>query len=138
MAGINAIERHWSPRRELAGTYDADWKARRFPLWADDFNTLYNNCAPEDQQVAGFLRGGETIDLLHLSPNGRMTFALPRIYPFFESRFGSERIQHRAQLCTVIVEPDVHRLIMAWQTSLVCNHRVDELDATIVTEKRAI
>lgn len=137
-AGLNAVERHWSPRRELAGTYDASWKARRFPLWAEDFDPRFNNCAPPDQQVSGFLRGGELIDLTHLTPAGRMTFRLPRVYPFFESRFGPERVEHRAQLCTVIVEPDVSRVIMAWQTSFVCNHRVDELDATVVTEKRAI
>lgn len=137
-AGLNAIERHWSPRRELAGTYDDQWKARRFPLWAEDFDTRYHNCAPADQQVQGFLRGGELVELHHLSPNERMTFTLPRIYPFFETRFGSERVQHRAQLCTVIVESDRSRLIMAWQTSLLCNHRVDELDATVISEKRAV
>jgi hypothetical protein len=137
-AGIGAVERHWSPRRELAGTYDHEWKAKRFPLWAEDLDARYHNCAPEDQQVKGFLRGGEVVDMVNLSPGGRLTFTLPRIYPFFETRFGTERVQHRAQLCTVIVEPDLSRLIMAWQTSFVCNHRVDELDATIVTEKRAI
>jgi hypothetical protein len=29
-------------------------------------------------------------------------------------------------------------VIMAWQTSLVCNNQVDELDTTVVTEKRAM
>jgi len=137
-AGLNAVECHWSPRRELAGTYDDRWRKNRAPLWAEDFDPRYNNCAPADQQSKGFLRGGETVDLTNLSAAGRLTFMLPRVYPFFETRFGREKIEHRAQLCTVVIEPDVARVIMAWQTSLVCNDRVDELDATIVTEKRVI
>lgn len=137
-AGLNAVDCSWSPRREFAGTYDDKWRQDRFPLWAEDFDPHYNNCAPADQQVQGFFRGGEAVDLFNLSPNGRLTFRLPRIYPFFQTRFGRQRVEHRAQLCTVIIEPDVPRVIMSWQTSLVCNHRVDELDATVVTQKRFI
>jgi hypothetical protein len=134
-AGLNALDCHWSPRRELAGTYDESWLANRFPLWAEDFDPRYNNCAPADQQVPGYLRGGETVELVNLCAVGRMTFMLPRIYPFFETRFGSKRIEHRCRLCTVVVEPDLQRVIMVWQTSLVCNRREVELDATVVTEK---
>jgi len=137
-AGLNAIDCYWTPRRELAGTYDDKWRAERLPLWAEDFDQRYNHCAPVDQQVPGFLRGGEEMQLINLSRDSRLAFRLPRIYPFFQTRFGGEHIEHRGQLCTVIVEPDVPRVIMAWQTSLICNHRVDQLDATVVSEKRII
>lgn len=137
-AGLNAIECHWSPRRELAGTYDDHWLKHRKPLWAEDFNPRYHNCAPTDQQCQSFLRGGEAVWLVNLSRGGELAFTLPRIYPFFESRFGRERVQHRAQLCTVILEPDVPRVILGFQTSLVCDHRVDDLDETFVTEKEVL
>ena len=137
-AGFNAIDCAWSPRRELAGTYDAAWKRARFPLWAEDYDPRYGNCAPEDQQVQGFLRGGEAVNLIGLSPTGTLTFNLPRIYPFFQTRFGRERIEHRAQMSSVIIEPSIPRVILAWQTSLVCNHRADELDMTVVSEKRML
>jgi hypothetical protein len=133
-AGLNAIDCSWSPRRELAGTYDENWQQTRFPLWAEDFDPRYNNCAPADQQVQGFLRCGEAIELINLSANGRLGFNLPRIYPVFRTRFGSERVDHPGQLCTVIIEPDAPRVIMVWQTSLLCNHRMDDLDETIVKE----
>jgi hypothetical protein len=133
-AGLNVVDCAWSPRRELAGTYDENWLKARFPLWAEDRDEHYNNSAPADQQVQGFLSGGEGVELLNLSANGRIAFTLPRIRPVFRTRFGSERVEHAAQLCTVIVEPDRNRLIMAWQTSLVCNHRMDELDETIIHE----
>ncbi|HEY0585095.1 MAG TPA: DUF2169 domain-containing protein [Pseudoduganella sp.] len=137
-AGLNAIECQWTPRRELAGTYDENWRAHRVPLWAEDFDQRYHQCAPADQQVPGFLLGGEAIQLINLSRDGQLSFHLPRIYPFFETYFGAERIVHRGQLCTVIVEPEIPRVVMAWQTSLMCNHRVDQLDATVVSEKRMI
>lgn len=137
-AGLNAIECQWTPRRELAGTYDENWRTNRYPLWAEDFDQRYHHCAPADQQVRGFLRGGEAVQLINLSRSGRLAFRLPRIYPFFQTYFGSERIEHRGQLCTVIVEPEIPRVVMAWQTSLMCNHRVDQLDATVVGEKRMI
>lgn len=133
-AGLNAIDCSWSPRRELAGTYDEGWRQNRFPFWAEDFDPHYNNCAPKDQQPGRFLTGGEPVELLNLSPGGRLAFNLPRIYPVFRTRFGSKRVDHPGQLCTVIIEPDTPRVIMAWQTSLVCNRRIDDLDETVVRE----
>jgi hypothetical protein len=137
-AGLNAIDCAWSPRRELAGTYDAAWRAQRFPLWAEDFDPRYGLCAPADQQVEGGLRGGEEAALVNLSPGGLLRFTVPRIHPTFQTRFGRERVEHRGRLCTVLVEPDAARLALTWQASLVCNHRVDELDMTVVGEKRVL
>ncbi|SAK72217.1 hypothetical protein AWB82_04414 [Caballeronia glebae] len=137
-AGFGPVDCAWSPRRELAGTYDGEWQRTRAPLWATDFDPRYHQCAPGDQQVQGYLRGGEPMRLLNLSASGSLSFRLPRVYPFFETRIGRERIEHRGRLCTVLLEPDVPRVIMTWQTSLVCNDRVDELDGTIVTEKEVL
>jgi len=133
-AGLNALDRAWSPRRELAGTYDESWREKRSPLWALDFDEHYNNFASTDQQFNGFLSGGEHVELVNLSPNAWLGFRLPRVHPVFRTRFGKERVEHPSHLCTVILEPDVPRVIMAWQTSLICNHRVDELDETIIRE----
>jgi hypothetical protein len=137
-AGLNAVECHWSPRRELAGTYDDRWLQERFPLWAEDFDQRYNSCAPLDQQVQGFLRGGEAVHLSNLSPNGDLSFHLPKVFLGFETRFGQKRLHHRGELCTLILEPEIPRVIMIWQMSFVCNDQVDELDMTVVTEKRTI
>ena len=69
-AGFGPIAGHWSPRVELAGTYDEHWEETRQPLLAEDFDERYHQCAPEDQQVAGYLKGGEQVDLFNLTPNG--------------------------------------------------------------------
>lgn len=137
-AGFNVVDCCWSPRRELAGTYDEAWHKRRFPLWAKDFDPRYAQCAPCDQQMKGYLHGGEPVEVVGMSRGGTIAFVLPRIYPFFRTRFGREQVEHRAQLCTVLVEPDFPRVVMVWQTSMICNQRVDDLDETVVTEKRMI
>jgi hypothetical protein len=36
---------------------------------------------------------------------------------------------------TVLVEPDVPRVILVWQSVLPCHRLVDELDKTVVREK---
>lgn len=134
-AGFGAISSFWTPRKEFAGTYDEKWQKERFPLWAEGFDIRYNQCAPLDQQVPGFLRGGERVDLINLSPDGRLSFLLPKVYPFFVTKFGKDSVEHRADLHTVILEPEFPRVIMVWFSSLPCHHRVDDLDVTVIREK---
>jgi hypothetical protein len=134
-AGLNVVDCAWSPRRELAGTYDEKWRRQRFPLWAEDFDSRYNNCAPRDQQTPAFLRGGERVDVLNMSPGGRLSFSLPRIELAFRTRLGGKRIEHAGQLSTVLIEPNRSRFVMTWQTTIVCNRRADDLDETLVVEK---
>lgn len=137
-AGLNAIACHWSPRRELAGTYDAAWLRQRFPLWAEDLDPRYYCCAPADQQVAGYLKGGEPVQLVNLSPHGPIQFRLPRLVFGFSTRMRREVLHHRGVLATVILEPDFPRVIMIWQSALLCNHRIDDLDQTTVRLKKLI
>lgn len=137
-AGFNAIDCAWSPRRELAGTYDENWRRTRFPSWAADFDSRYNNCAPHDQQPQSYLVGGERVDVLNMSRDGALSFEIPKVRLSFRTRFGSERVDHEGQLCTVIVEPNVPRVALVWQTFLICNRRADQLDETLVVEKVGI
>jgi hypothetical protein len=134
-AGFNVIDCAWSPRRELAGTYDENWRRNRYPSWAADFDARYNNCAPQDQQLPGYLTGGERVDIINMSETGELSFQIPRVRLGFRTRFGAERIDHEGQLCTVLVEPNVPRVIVAWQTSIIRNRRTDDLDETLVVEK---
>ena len=134
-AGFNAIDCAWSPRRELAGTYDENWRRTRFPSWAEDFDPHYRNCAPLDQQGKNYFVGGELVEILNMSENGTLSFQIPKVHLSFRTRFGRELVDHEGQLCTVIVEPNVPRVILAWQTSLVCNRRADQLDETLVVQK---
>lgn len=138
-AGFGAICSHWSPRRELAGTYDARWAATRRPLLPEDFDPRFHLCAPQDQQHVPHLRGGVPIELVNLTLGGVLRFDLPKIWLRFRTRLrsphGERRQEHRAKLHTVVLEPEHPRVLMVWHTSLACHDRADELQDTTIEEK---
>jgi hypothetical protein len=76
--------------------------------------------------------------VLHrLTPEGHLAFTLPKIALGFQTRFtDGELIHHRASLHTVVIEPDVPRLVMVWQTALPCHHKVMKLESTTIIEKK--
>jgi hypothetical protein len=59
-AGFGAIAAHWSPRIELAGTYDDRWQDERLPLVPDDFDERFYQFAPVDQQLPNLAWRGES------------------------------------------------------------------------------
>ncbi len=134
-AGVGAIATYWSPRKEWAGTYDAHWKKTRFPLFPADFDERFHQCAPADQQVPGFLTGGERVELVNLSTRPLLRFALPKVWLVFKTLFGRRAVEHRARLHTVILEPEVPRVMLVWHTSLACHHDSDKLDVTVIDQK---
>jgi hypothetical protein len=136
-AGFGAIAAHWQPRVRFAGTYDEHWARTRQPLWAADLDVRYFQCAPEDQQAARFLRGGEPVVLLNVSPRGTLRFALPRVRLGFETFFydGDSEIHRHRQLHTVILEPGFPRVSLVWQSALPCHFKVQKLARTVVTLK---
>jgi hypothetical protein len=134
-AGLGPIPRWWTPRREYAGTYDQRWIEQRAPLWAVDFDERYHQSAPPDQQTAGFLRGGEVVELTNLTPSGRLRFAIPKVHLGFTSFFGREQQHHGGHLDAVIIEPDQNRVMLVWQSLLNCHHKVDYLDRTRILQK---
>jgi len=135
-AGFGAIDSFWSPRLELTGTYDQAWQQERKPLLPLDWQPHSLQCAPHDQQTAKPLRGGETIELFNLTEQGRLQFQLPRIYLAFTTHIDGRREEHRAQLSSVIIEPDARQLQMVWTTVLLCRNEGDYLDFTQIREKR--
>jgi len=135
-AGFGPIASFWSPRLELAGTYDGKWDATKKPLLPDDYDERFAMCSPLDQRPAKPLRGGERVELVNLTPRGALRFELPKIYLTFTTRFGSRREEHRATLATVAVLAEEMRLSVAWQSTLKVPARDAEyLDQTTIVEK---
>jgi hypothetical protein len=134
-AGFGAIDSFWSPRRELQGTYDEAWEKNRRPLLPEDWDPRSLLCSPEDQRPESHIHGGEPVELVNLTPNCRLCFALPKVYLTFRTRIDRRTEEHRAKLSTVIIEPDHPRVIMVWQTSLACATDVDYLEETVIREK---
>jgi hypothetical protein len=137
-AGFGAIASYWSPRLELCGTYDEAWDAERKPLLPNDWDPRSLQCAPADQQSATSLRGGEMVDLVNVTRDGRLRFDLPKVYLAFTTHISGRKEEHRSKLSTVIIEPDFPRVIMVWTTVLPCRTDVDYLDKTVIREKAYI
>jgi hypothetical protein len=138
-AGFGPIARHWSPRVQLAGTYDEAWEQTRNPLLPSDFDERFYQCAPEDQQVPGFLKGGEVVELYNLTPEGLLSFHVPRVTLGLTTRFydGTEAV-HRTDLHTLIIQPDERRFQMVWHSHLPCHHKVNQLEGTEIVIKERI
>lgn len=123
-AGCGAIAPHWRPRPRYAGTYDETWQRQRAPYLPDDFDPRFLQVAPEDQQVPGFLKGGEPVEIAGATPSGVLRFDLPprRVDVVFRLDSGEER--KSANLDTVILRPDASRLVLVWRAALPCDKRL--------------
>jgi hypothetical protein len=138
--GFGPIASHWSPRIELAGSYDEAWNKQRKPLLPADYSEHFVQCAPLDQRTEKHLRGGEQVELTGLSPgSGFIRFTLPKIFLAFTSFIRNKGIEHRSRLATVLIEPELKRVQLVWQTSLPVGPRdVEYLDETRVLEKQYV
>ena len=88
-----------------------------------------------DQQVPGYLKGGNQVELNNLTSGGRLRFMLPKISYQFETHFGDTIKKHDSELVSVIIESEGPRLILVWQTSLECGNDGEYLDVTVIQDK---
>lgn len=75
---LGPLGRGWPQRARFAGTYDEAWLADCFPFLPADFDHRYFQAAPDDQQTH-YLRGGEDVLLLNLTPQERAGFRIPQM-----------------------------------------------------------
>ncbi|WP_067063133.1 DUF2169 family type VI secretion system accessory protein [Roseateles chitosanitabidus] len=131
------IGRSWSPRAALAGTYDDAWRDRRAPFWPADFDDRYFQSAPQDQQIAHPV-GGEVVTLRHLTPDGHVAFALPRMpMPVrFVPHKGREQLT-AATIDTIVIEPDEGRFTMTYRASQAMRRSCFDLRQVIAGEPSA-
>lgn len=114
------VGRGWQPRSGFAGTYDEAWLERHFPFLPPDFDELYYQAAPADQQVPleHFQNGPVDVLLANLTPQGLTRFTIPNLH----ARVGvlpklGEREYHNAVLDTVVIEPDQQRFTLTWRVT---------------------
>jgi hypothetical protein len=136
-AGFGPLARSWAPRLQRAGTYDQAWAKSKKPLLPDDYDDRFALGAPQDQWPAKPLRGGETITLVNMTPEGALRFELPKIYLTFTTSISKREEEHRAPtLATVFIDTERRKLSLVWQSTLAVSGReLDYLDETVVGEK---
>lgn len=116
-AGFGFTSPHWQPRARLAGTYDAAWREARSPLLPLDFDRRHLNAASEGLIYPGYLRGDEAVRALGVTRGGPLAFTLPGVPPpavRVALRNGKDA-RLETQLDTLIVEPDLERVLLLWR-----------------------
>lgn len=125
--GFAAIAPHWQPRVGLAGTYDQAWQEERAPLPPDDYHEDFRRCAPQDQQLAGYLRGGELLEVVNMTPDGSLRVELPKLRIHMATRFTDVSERGDAKLQTVTLLPSERRVELTFVARTLCQGREHKL-----------
>lgn len=129
------IGRQWHPRVRYAGTYDQRWIDDVMPFLPEDFDELYHQSAPEDQQIP-IPTDAQTVRLVNLSALAEQSFVIPvfeaPVHIFFAN---GERKELRAQLDTILFEPDEHRLLLTWRVNLPLKKNIFEIVRILIGRK---
>ncbi len=131
-AGFGPVGRHWQPRMKYAGTYGEEWQKTRDPLLPRDFNRLYYQCAPEDQQTKTPLMGYEAVRLGNFTRDGFWQFLLPRITFNIVTQFYSrpDRKNGEAVIHTLRIKPDLRQFSITWMSTLPVPYDEERLKGT--------
>ena len=132
VAGFGFVGRSWEPRRRLGGTYDAAWTTSRSPLLPADFDPRFFNGAPADQIASPHLGGGERVRVSNAAPDGALDFKLPAVDLSAEVEVGKGHETLRPVLDTVVIEPDLRRLILCWRATSRLGPRIREVKRVVV------
>jgi hypothetical protein len=130
--GFGPLARGTSPRLALAGTFDEAWIERRAPLWPLDFDERFFQAAPAGLRASPHLRGGESVSIEGVSPDGPIGFALPalRIAAKCEVRSGVSR--RTMTLDTVTLEPDERRVVLTWRATFPMHRELTQHRRSVV------
>jgi len=110
-AGFGPVGRGWKPRIDFAGTYDAAWLDKQWPLLPTDFDPRHYQAAPLDQQSRP-LRGGEDVRLVNMTPNGTWRFKLPKLDVAVRLLYENRHQVAALSMDTVLLEPDSYRVTL--------------------------
>lgn len=135
-AGLAPIGRHFMPRRKYAGTYDDAWRRTRMPLPPADFDARFDQAAPPDQIVQGYLRGGEPITVVNASADGPLAFELPRLAFRVVGRVDRAMVEHPVAMDTLVLLPGERAFEMTWRAVVPVPRRAERLESIQVHEKR--
>ncbi len=124
---LGVVGRAWKQRIQYAGTYDQDWIDNVFPFLPKDFKEEYFQAAPADQWI-DYPKGGEEVELLNLTPQGKTTFRLPTEKMRFEFYYknGTQK-KLKGVVDTLFLEPDLGHFTLCWRACLPLRRSLHEM-----------
>ncbi|KVD71666.1 hypothetical protein WS62_10040 [Burkholderia sp. ABCPW 14] len=120
-AGLGVVGRAWTPRLQLAGTYDDTWHKTRWPYHPVDHDFHYWNGAPADQQIA-WPAPGPAFELANLAApehtrTGFLRAHLPGHRALVALRFkDGEIVPVEMKLDTILIDTEEMRVSVTWRT----------------------
>lgn len=138
-AGLGPVGRPWTPRIQLAGTYDDIWKAEHWPNLPRDFDMGYWNCAPADQQMA-YPKADMLIELGHLvnpklAPSGHAVIPMPGHRAAVLMHLSSGLLmQAECIIDTVHVDTEAMTVALVWRASVSGDLGIDLAEARFETD----
>jgi len=119
-AGVGFIAPAWAPRIHYAGTYDDQWNKKRAPYLPEDFDSRFFNSASSGLVCQSYLKGGEPVTMVNMSPDGPLQFNLPAAVLEARVRIAGDTRTPSLNLETVLLEPNERRFALLWRAMVVC------------------
>lgn len=123
-AGFGFYGRSWSPRGQLAGTYDQKWREKRCPLLPADFNVRHFNAAHPDLVLPQPLQGGESVVVENASPVSPLRLQVPRVPLTFHIGLGRQVHSLQPALDTMVIDTDRSLVILLARALFPCHRQV--------------
>ena len=136
-AGFGFTGRHWQPRVGFGGTYDDAWQDDRCPFLPDDFDERFFNGAARGLVTKQHLVGGEAVRVVNASAAGELRFSLPRREFDITACIKGEMVESGCVLDTVIIEPELNRMILTWRATIPCPRKFLYIDHVRLRERKA-
>lgn len=114
VAGFGAIDAHWAGRACFAGTFDAAWRETQRPRMPLDLDPRFYSVASPGLGSAVSLFGELEVELVHVAAKAVLRFRLPDVRVEMDFNLAGRRHERRAELWTVVLEPDERRVSMVW------------------------
>jgi len=134
-AGFGAIAEHWSPRRELAGSYDTAWSKKRAPLRPTDFDPKHHAAAHPDLWSSTPLQGDEPVELFGATPEGSWRFRLPHHAPRFTATIAGQTTSLETHLDTYLIDvtdPERRIIELCWRAAVRLPRKSEQLESIAV------
>lgn len=118
--GCAPIGRHFEPRRQYAGTYDAQWLHDRHPAAPLNYREEFQQAAPADQVFQTPLRGGELVRIDGVAGDGPVACRLPVLAVEIQAEIDGRTRTERPHLDTVLMDSDAKLLELTWRATFRC------------------
>ncbi|MFP2930448.1 DUF2169 domain-containing protein [Pyxidicoccus sp. 3LG] len=133
--GVGFVAPSWEPRRSFAGTYDETWRKRRAPYLPLDFKPEFFRVASSGLSAPGFLKGGEPVHLVNVSPRGVHSVRLPRCELEVHLKIAGQMSRPPMRLERVLLEPGEARLSLLWRGAVACDKKVLQAEEAVFALK---